>query len=90
MSHCKYMQCFNAYLIQPQNFQCQVEDSGSQRASNLLANLQERIVHTDQGSVVMGGALPASTTTGKHLTCVNRYRYDCGFANCSLKEYKNF
>nr|XP_022298307.1 orphan steroid hormone receptor 2-like isoform X1 [Crassostrea virginica]XP_022298308.1 orphan steroid hormone receptor 2-like isoform X1 [Crassostrea virginica]XP_022298309.1 orphan steroid hormone receptor 2-like isoform X1 [Crassostrea virginica] len=45
------------------NFQCQVEESGSQRASNLLANLQERIVQTDQGSVVMGGALPASTTT---------------------------
>ncbi|XP_065937977.1 orphan steroid hormone receptor 2 isoform X3 [Magallana gigas] len=45
-------------------FAGKLEDAGAQRtASNLLANLQERIVHTDQGSVIMGGAVPASTTT---------------------------
>lgn len=45
-------------------FAGKLEDTGAQRtASNLLANLQERIVHTDQGSVIMGGAVPASTTT---------------------------
>lgn len=45
-------------------FAGKLEDTGAQRtASNLLANLQERIVHTDHGSVIMGGAVPTSTTT---------------------------
>ncbi|XP_056001229.1 orphan steroid hormone receptor 2-like isoform X2 [Ostrea edulis] len=45
-------------------FTGKLEDSNVQRtASNLLANLQERIVHTDQGSVIMGGGVPTSTTT---------------------------
>ncbi|XP_061195474.1 orphan steroid hormone receptor 2-like isoform X2 [Saccostrea echinata] len=39
------------------------EGSGQRAASNLLANLQERIVHTDQGNVIMGGIVPTSTTT---------------------------
>lgn len=54
------------------NLLFQLEDAGAQRtASNLLANLQERIVHTDQGSVIMGGAVPASTTTGKCLPAIH-------------------
>ncbi|XP_062584776.1 orphan steroid hormone receptor 2-like [Saccostrea cucullata] len=45
-------------------FTGKLEDGSGQRAaSNLLANLQERIVHTDQGNVIMGGIVPTSTTT---------------------------
>lgn len=68
-SLCEYK--YQYYFIHGINLLFQLEDTGAQRtASNLLANLQERIVHTDHGSVIMGGAVPTSTTTGKCLAAI--------------------
>ena len=41
----------------------QDEEPSSGQSENLLANLQERLVQTDQGPVVLGTA--TSTNTGK-------------------------
>lgn len=37
-------------------------DSRMRIGTNLLANLQERIVQTEQGTVVVGSDVPAQTT----------------------------
>lgn len=47
------------------------EDPQGQQAANLLANLQERLVQTDQGPIVLGG--PTSTNTGKHIYFINLF-----------------
>jgi len=55
------------------------EDGNTTRvAYNLLANLQERIIHTDQGSVVLGGDnTQSSANTGTHqYTSYREPQYD--------------